>query len=739
MSRTRRRSRASGSHEQEDGETKKSVAELRVSIQKQTWDYFAGNEPESPSKQRRRKDSTAFFSLPETTISELIERQEQKKALDLEKNAAASSTTRSGFQSRLKDEDGEEDNQIRLDPGENFPSSESLRLLPQELQDTLHDAAFRVVKRTMLPLIVLKLRFLNKRRLFRALCNANQLQASPGSSIFSSIPLVSRWEGLSELSNELVPRILLRGEVAVYCGENDITGLHILGYGSVEANATPTLNLTGASSNSGAFMSFGGGRTAFGGGARSQEPKDVNTAGSLVGDMTTLSHQPQRKTIRCTSNECVLWVLPRSCFDAALDRQPLDVKFAAQEAAIALRQQNMRQAYRVSARTLRQFRDFRGFTEDFLDSAVSKFHGRVVKEGSIIFSESDPADHAYLILSGTVRVTRIVGTRTETRQCAAPIVVGEISWVQAVSCNAECIATSDCDVFVLSRDALKAELVSCPSDLIPKLRPGDGGVTFLRYLSYAQAIPLIRDVVPSESPCIKALAACFTMRLVPVGATLLGQSGDCDRILFILDGKACMMPEKRPLHVGECIGFALTTPHRWSRRVVVFQQVEALEIACDDVLSALSKFGYMKAVKQLSDALLFPVTAQPITRQRAEDAIADLKNPPMYPISLAQALGGPSALVDCRKPTVARLRKLKPIALRCPLSSCITSSVSKANIRLNEGTVTPLLDGPRPSPKGSSQRLSPLPQSTTHRVEIQPLVLGKPRKDFFKYESHESK
>jgi hypothetical protein len=442
---------------------------------------------------------------------------------------------------------------------------------------------------------------------------------------------------------------------------------------------------------------------------------------------------------------------------------------------------------------------------------------KVFRTGTVIYRPDDLAVGLFVLVSGEVHLaTAVTGTDEQSgsprgarprllsmmdvpttrptvavRTLKAVEVFGGMSWIQNLTRQHTASAQTTSDVFYISREAIKAELAACAHATVPQLFPGDDDVSSLRYLPYARAIPLLATAVEealmaleaaealprqesmvtlgsfrrpkktngSLSPmeAAKEIAAAFALRIHEPGTTLCATAAQVDRLIIPLSGKAKVTggaDSSTSLVIGECIGFPLLVPHRWSQRVIVTAQLEALELPFDTYHDILKKYGLAKKVSALSHALLFPDAAKPHVRQLAADAVCLLRGPRLHPVTSVQTIATGQAPLDAlasnnsqdvliatsgasaslsRKPTETQLRKLKPIPVRVGMACTVFSSMSKTRIMARTET-PPARDHQLGGVAGNSpSKHGVLPSTNTPPPRLQPLVLGKHKAVLFNY------
>jgi CRP-like cAMP-binding protein len=624
-------------------------------------------------------------------------------------------------------------NFVRLEPGQRFPTPRGMALLPETIRATLRFTALGVIQRILLPIIVRRIRGAARTLLVKSISdNPINKVSSPSTNQLTQLPIFNRWDKMSQVVDCMTPTSFIQGQVIVFEGEPSQTGLFFVTYGTVAA-AAPLPN-----SPSGAVH------------------------GSVAGDVNLLSGQPHRATIRCTSPECIVWVLPEAAYLKYFNQQNDAVKDACEELAVQQRLAFMRVAYRsrLAPKVLGQLPEFHSFTAAMLGTVVERMQPRVLRRGAAVFQAADPAASLFVLLTGSVRLEPTFGAATTLR---APCVFGGMSWVQNLPRGAACtVGGAHCDCFVVVREALKSELALCGTSSVPRLHEGDGDVTYQRHLVHVQQIPLLRQVLARGAPPAAAmeLAAAFASRLFRAGGTVVGTSEQVDQILIPLSGVARVLPMRKPLAIGEAIGFCVLVAHRWLHRIVAVTDVEMLSLEYDVYLKILTKHGLVKPVRALTTALMVPDERSVTEDVRAEAmaATAALRSPALHPVTASCIQRAPHD-VECRRPTEKMLARLAPISLITGMPSCVYSSASKSRITVRDlsvGRAPPAVEATAGPQAGSLAAMSPIMRGRmnaklqqqhgqrksntivrerppTPSAVVKPLVLGKHSPSTFRY------
>ena len=614
---------------------------------------------------------------------------------------------------------------IRLERGQRFPPHQDLVLLPDAVQETLRRTALGVIDRCLLPPVTMRLRKAARRKMFELLQSQHPSIAPPSAGVLSSLNCFSRCDGVPNILDHLEPKLFSEGDALVYRGEPCKTGVYVLVFGVVDAS----LPAEGER----------GGRGQGGGGKKEEIDRAAarghNAApGSIVGDCNLATRQPQRKTIRCVSSECCCYHISFTAYEHFLDRQSAATVAHVNEMATTTRLAGMKQAFAhmLIPGTLRKYREFKTFPTATITSIAGKFSPKVAKKDQRIYSSGEPAMSLFVLLNGTVCLEPQEGDERPLEVLKAPCVFGGMSWVQNINRTTHAVALEPCDLFVCQRELLKTELADCPKESIPHLVVGDGDVTMLRHLSYARRIPLLSLYRTANGKSIpdrvyEELATAFKLHIYAAGTTLFGTADDCDRLIVPLSGKARLLPENRPVVLGECLGYPLLCAHRWTKRCVVTQSMEALEIPYDVYSSILARHGAMKQMQRLSTALLHPdrETDEGI-REQVRDIALHLENPALHPVTLVEP---PVPEAECRKPTEKMLKRLPPIPLRTGMSVSVFAAASKTRVisaSAGEETASSpekVLNGPRGVPASLLAK----------NAVVQPLILGRHKHEVLRY------
>jgi CRP-like cAMP-binding protein len=108
--------------------------------------------------------------------------------------------------------------------------------------------------------------------------------------------------------------------------------------------------------------------------------------------------------------------------------------------------------------------------EGFGDNLFEKY-GKRFNPGEIIFCEYEPSNDFYLILSGNVRITKIVGNKEKTLDIMGPgDIFGEMAILEQQPRSATVIAQTEVKVLVFNRENFELILQSNPQMALKLLK-----------------------------------------------------------------------------------------------------------------------------------------------------------------------------------------------------------------------------------------------------------------------------
>lgn len=112
---------------------------------------------------------------------------------------------------------------------------------------------------------------------------------------------------------------------------------------------------------------------------------------------------------------------------------------------------------------------FKELIEKELQSIAAILHQRKFKKNQLIFAENAPGDGFYMINSGSVRISKMVG---ETEESVAVLgegdFFGEIALIDDFPRSAAAIANDDCSLYFMGRDEFH-KILTGDKDLSLKL------------------------------------------------------------------------------------------------------------------------------------------------------------------------------------------------------------------------------------------------------------------------------
>jgi CRP/FNR family cyclic AMP-dependent transcriptional regulator len=121
-------------------------------------------------------------------------------------------------------------------------------------------------------------------------------------------------------------------------------------------------------------------------------------------------------------------------------------------------------AYANDANMLITLPIFQGITAEHWPTLVALLHARSVPEGAMIISAEQPGEVAYVIQSGTVKISvdRVDGTEVIVALRGPGELVGELSLIDDESRSANVITLEPCTLWWIDRPALRSCLYSMP-------------------------------------------------------------------------------------------------------------------------------------------------------------------------------------------------------------------------------------------------------------------------------------
>lgn len=104
------------------------------------------------------------------------------------------------------------------------------------------------------------------------------------------------------------------------------------------------------------------------------------------------------------------------------------------------------------AQQLKNISLFRDLTEKELQSVATILHSRKFKKNELIFPENAPGDGFYMISSGSVRISKMVGdTEEQVAMLGKGDFFGEIALIDDFPRSAAAIANEDCSLYFMDR------------------------------------------------------------------------------------------------------------------------------------------------------------------------------------------------------------------------------------------------------------------------------------------------
>ena len=522
-----------------------------------------------------------------------------------------------------------------------LPTATELSFLPPEVRNGIMQRVYDSLANTLYARAVFLLR--------RGGCR-DELRRSSGpgpekvpAAFLQGIPVFATWARLEALCEAAQLVMFPKGTIVVHAGDVSDRAMYVLVSGTLQVRPRRSHENIGAlkkGCDSAVLSTY--------------EPM------SCIREHAFLALEPPRDYIR-TATACALWRFSEQLLNHTLSQQTEDRQLAAKAAAIEERRCLIEQWAPLTAAQLAGIPLFADVPKELLSSLVQKCVPRTIEPNETLsgFSVTDPKpSDMLLLLRGTVTATTHTG-RTFSPAAGSLLQIMPVLFPKKqplVSLRTRTI----CDFYAIPREGL---VTACGAKIeamqsILKRALDDEDLRTQRseyYRAYVATIPFVAQL--GTAALIDDLVIEFKENVYPAGSSIISTSETCSGLIIPIRGMARMSVSGSDLSIGECIGFACLTPHRWSFHVTARDAVETIELHRDVFASVLEKHNVLHRIASLSTGLLFPV-AHPEDFTEALAMIEDLLNPPTFPIS--ESTSAPK--VDASRPAAAIERAPVPAA-----------------------------------------------------------------------------
>ena len=497
-----------------------------------------------------------------------------------------------------------------------FPSHEELELMPVNIRESLIELVFESLRRTLYPRFL----FIVEHR--RHMVEENALRGSVpalSSGFLSSLVCFHKWANLDQVSKAFTFRFVRPNTIVQLQGVVP-TELIIVAGGQLHCRRRE------------------GPPTCKGFPDSCTTPTRVISALKCVDDKTFFTEFPATETIKSSSNpdsKCLVWTLPKRKYEEFFAEQTAEKQQAVRASCYPLRRDQIPKEFPVTANILQHVNIFSSVPVSMLQSMILKLEPKTFWENEFLCQKGHCDSIAYLVARGVVEVQ--FDDPVQNSLYTEPWTMwGEVSLLFSKRMPVNVRAVTNCDVYVLNRDALTAvNSTSVMADVLTAahaIAEGQQEQAKQRFLPMITKLPLLPK--STSSALFRLLLQELTSVVYPVNSTITSSSEACDRLIIPVRGRARISSRNQDLRIGEAIGFTCLRPHRWKFHVFAVEAVQTLEIRAARYRDILSNTSVLKFVEDCVDGLLFP-NVFPASFSAAIATMHELQNPPMFEPSLA--------------------------------------------------------------------------------------------------------
>jgi CRP-like cAMP-binding protein len=180
---------------------------------------------------------------------------------------------------------------------------------------------------------------------------------------------------------------------------------------------------------------------------------------------------------------------------------------------------------------------FNDLSKNAFIELMQRMDVRCVTEGETIIQEGGQGDSFFIIVGGTVKITKVVGGQVmELARLSDGAFFGEMALLSDAPRTASVVAVTDCELFEISRDTLEAVTSSFPS--VKQVMNN-----FYKQRLLSNLLSTSPIFAPFDKEQKKALIGLFKSREVQPGECILteGQKGDG---LYVVMAGRCAVTKK---------------------------------------------------------------------------------------------------------------------------------------------------------------------------------------------------
>lgn len=497
-----------------------------------------------------------------------------------------------------------------------FPSHEELELMPPNIRESFMDLVFESLRRTLYP----RFMFMVEHR--RHLIEEGSLRASVPqltSSFLSGLVCFHKWANLEQVAKSFAFR---------YVRPNTIVQLQ---------GVIPSELLILASGQL-VFRRREGPATCKGFPDSTTTITRTLSSVKCVDEKTFFTEVPSVETIKSSSNidsKCLIWVLSKKKYFEFFSEQASDKQQGVRAACYASRKEQIPIDFPVTTSILQRMKIFSSVPVPMLQGLIAKLEPKTFWENETLCRKGHCESTAFLVARGTVEVLSDDASPSALVTEAWSL-WGEVSLLFSKRMTVSVRALTNCDVYVLNREALTAiQSTAVMADVLTAahtIAEGQQEQAKQRFFPMILKLPLFSKSTPEGF--FRRLLQELSSVVYPINSTITSSSEACDRLIIPVRGRARVSSRNQDLRIGEAIGFTCLRPHRWKYHIFAVEAVQTLELRASRYREILATEKLLKFSEDCVDGLLFP-NVFPSFFSVAISLMHDLQNPPMFEPSLA--------------------------------------------------------------------------------------------------------
>eukprot|EP01065_Artemidia_motanka_P049636 TRINITY_DN8282_c0_g1_i1.p1 TRINITY_DN8282_c0_g1~~TRINITY_DN8282_c0_g1_i1.p1 ORF type:complete len:909 (+),score=175.63 TRINITY_DN8282_c0_g1_i1:52-2778(+) len=365
-----------------------------------------------------------------------------------------------------------------------------------------------------------------------------------------------------------------------------------------------------------------------------------------VGEFSFLTEEPRMASIRAVKRvDC--WVLKKNDFSHFVKQLPNSVFQSVIEVAFAARNKNMHLSYPLTEKVLRECPIFRPCPSAMLQELLEGARPYAVPKNLRICRGEQLADRIYFLRNGKCGLMRQLQRRIYERRTSetlistikAPTAIGETAVMHGGCYGDTTMTLSTCDFWVLKKSVF--DVVLRRHRGVESLMMAEARNQRQEQLAHQQNlfrecifdIPLLREAATRQM--LRTLVHRFNAHVYKPLSVVCSTTRFADRVVILYKGRIRVGPRsaESTWHKGECAGFTCVVPHRWRLAAVACDIVECLELPLPAYVQYLKLQKIYKQVVRWVKQLLFPAAFSAEVAEAAEELVAHLRTPVMYPRS----------------------------------------------------------------------------------------------------------